>query len=333
MPQEAELKGPPAPEKVFELPKEKPILAIGDVNVDLISPVLERRKTRTVLRDIEIHGGGCAANFAYACARLGAPSSLIGKVTGDVFGEYLRARLAKGGVDTGGLIVLEPGAGARTGVTIALVKGEEKSFITYFGGTAELSLEDIDVTKIYARAVHLPSFFIMEKLQDDYAKLIDAIKEATGATISMDPGWEEGGEEKLGQLKKALKRTDVVFANEEEAKRILEIEEKEVVTAERLAGELAKLGPRVAVVKTGHHGNVASDGYGVVKNPSLKVDVVDTTGAGDVFDAAFLVDYLRHRNVMRAGKVASVAGALSTTGMGWSKYPTMDMITRFLRGA
>ncbi|MDI6883868.1 MAG: carbohydrate kinase family protein [Hadesarchaea archaeon] len=93
------------------------ILAIGDVNVDLILPLcMPKIGKQVAVDDFQAHGGGCAANFALACAKLGAKSKLVGRVADDVFGESVLKELNKHGVDTRDVVVSR---GGKTGVTVA----------------------------------------------------------------------------------------------------------------------------------------------------------------------------------------------------------------------
>ncbi len=302
------------------------IASIGDINVDLIVPLkkMPYRGRQVLVDDLQIHGGGCAANFAYACSKLGMKVKLFGKLGNDIFANFVLDILKKSGVNLSGVRT-----SGKTGVTISLVQKDERSFITYRGSNSELSLEDICVEDIKADLVHLPSFFLLEKMQSHYLDLIESID----ALKSFDTGWDPGGwsREKVNTLKKILPEVDLFFPNLAEAKRILGIkgvlQEKEI---EKLAGRYIELGVPLVVIKMGKGGCLATDGNDMIKAPAFRVDEVDTTGAGDVFCAGFVVYYLKGKSLERCLKFANAAAALSVTGYGWSSYPTLKEVEHFL---
>jgi len=303
------------------------VVAIGDVNVDLILPLrLPRVGKQVVVGDFQMHGGGCAANFALACAKLGARSKLVGRVADDVFGKFVLGELRRQGVDVRDVVVSE---GGKTGVTLALVEGVERSFVTYRGENATFSMKDVNFNRLDADLVHLPSFFLMEKLRPDCPKLIRRIKGKTGGIVSFDTGWNPFGWGKgIRNLKEVLRQVDIFLPNVDEARGILASGRHRSEGA--LLRGLLDLGVKVVAMKMGNRGSLISDGYKTVKLPTFKVEVVDTTGAGDVFNAAFVVAYLRGHDITEAGKFANAAAALSITGAGWSKYPTLGQVNDFL---
>lgn len=307
------------------------VLAIGDVNVDFILPFrMPKIGEQVIVCDFQIHGGGCAANFAIACAKLGAQSKLVGRVARDQFGKFVVEKLSEAGVDVQDVVVSEKG---KTGVTFALVGDAERSFITYRGENAIFSSKDIDIKKVSANLVHLPSFFLLEKLQPSYPQLIDSFKSA-GALISFETGWDPFGwrPSKLKAIKKILRSVDIFLPNLSEAERIIGGSLFRKGKESLLARELLDFGVKVVAIKEGAKGCFVYDGSNAARIPAFKVKVVDTTGAGDVFDAAFLLEFLRGHDVLRAGKFANAAAAISVTGAGWSRYPTLNQVNKFLHG-
>ncbi len=302
------------------------VLAIGDTNVDLIVPSKVPAKGKQVVaKDFQIHGGGCAANFALACAKLGAKSKLVGRVADDIFGRLVLEELSRQGVDIRDVIV---SAGGKTGATIALVEGAERSFVSYCGENAVFSEKDISIGKIDADLVHIPSFFLLEKLRPSYAKLARRAR-AVGAMTSFDTGWDPFG--KWGKTKflmNALKNFDVFLPNIDEARAILQ---EPRGTDAQLAKKLLELGLKAVAIKKGKQGSFVADRAKSARIPVFKTKVVDSTGAGDVFNAAFLVAYLSGNDIAAAGRFANAAAAISVTGAGWSRYPTLKQVNDFLR--
>jgi len=193
-----------------------------------------------------MHGGGCSANFSLACSRLGMETQLFGKVGDDAFGRYVLLELEDNGVDTANVLLTDK----RTGVTFAMVQGIERSFITFQGENASFCLDDIDVSRIHADIVHLPSYFLMDGLRHDYIKLI-GVMHAAGIRVSFDTGWDPRGfiDETISPLMEILPRVDLFMPNIDEARGILRLGPD--AGPEKAAGMLADMGIKAVVVKMG----------------------------------------------------------------------------------
>jgi ribokinase len=303
------------------------IATIGDVNVDLIARIdrMPELGKQVITRDFQTHGGGCSANFSLACARLGMDIQLFGKVGDDVFGTFVLVELEDNKVDTSNVLLTD----AKTGVTVAVVQDIERSFITFRGSNATYSLNDIDISKIRADIVHLPSYFLMDGLMKDYVKLIDLLH-AAKIPVSFDTGWDPRGfiRETVEPLFDILPRTDVFLPNIDEARNILGLDTK--TGPERAADILLDMGIKVVVIKMGKDGCWVADRDSLEYVPPFKVNVVDTTGAGDNFNAGFVSSYISGRTPRDCAIIGSATAALKIGGVGWSTYPTREKVNRFL---
>jgi ribokinase len=303
------------------------IATIGDVNVDLIARIdnMPALGKQVITKDFQTHGGGCSANFSLECARLGMDVQLFGKVGDDVFGTYVLVELDDNGVDTGNVLLTEK----KTGVTVAMVQGIERSFITFRGENATYCLNDIDVSKIDAGIVHLPSYFLLDGLRDDYVKLIDLLH-AAGIQVSFDTGWDPRGftKETVGPLLEILPRVYVFLPNIDEARKILGLDEN--TGPEKAARILLDMGVRVAAIKMGSKGSWVADRNNIEYVPPFSVKVVDTTGAGDNFNAGFISAYISGRALKECAVIGSATAALKIGGVGWSTYPTRKQVNTFL---
>lgn len=302
------------------------IVAVGDMNVDLIFPVekMPRRGEQVLTEDLQIHGGGGATNFALACARLGAKSKLFARVGDDIFGNHVLQVLEREGVDVKDIV-----QGGCTGATVALVQGLDRSFISYPGENANFSINDINPGRVKGDLVHLPSFFLLKGLQPDYPKLMDKIT----SKVTFDTGFDPEGfkSDRMEYLRSVIKGVDIFFPNIEEAKRIMGIEESLTGAEQRnLAKKYLALGIKTIVIKKGENGCLASNGKEFIEMPAFEVDVKDTTGAGDVFSAGFIVSYLEGKSLEECCRFASAAAAISVTGKGWTAYPTKMDVAEFL---
>jgi len=303
------------------------IATIGDVNVDLIARIdrMPELGRQVITKDFQTHGGGCSANFSLSCARLGMDVQLFGKVGDDVFGTFVLVELEDNKVDTKNVLLTDK----KTGVTVALVQGIERSFITFRGENATYCLNDIDVSKISADIVHLPSYFLMDGLRNDYVNLIDLLH-AAGVRISFDTGWDPRGftRESVDPLFQILPRVDVFLPNLDEVRSILGLDQK--AGPERAAEILLDMGIKVVAIKMGKDGCCVADRNNIEHVSAFSVKVVDTTGAGDNFNAGFITAYLNGRPLRECAIIGSATAALKIGGIGWSTYPTRKQVNTFL---
>lgn len=298
------------------------LLVLGDCNPDLllvgdaVEPVWGQ--VERVVDDARLVVGGSGAITACGAARLGLRTGLVGVVGDDAFGRFMQDSLVERGVDVSGITV---GEARPTGVSVVLVRGQDRAILTAAGAIAELSAALVDSTTLEsARHVHVSSFFLQRSLRADVPRLF-ADARAAGATTSIDPNWDPG-EEWDGGLLEALPGTDILLVNGEEAKRIAGEDDVEVA-ARKLAGR----GPLV-VVKLGADGALAVAATEVAREPARRMDVVDTVGAGDSFNAGFLAGFLAGRPLSDAVALACACGSLSTrAGGGTAAQPTLAEAT------
>ena len=163
----------------------------------------------------------------------------------------------------------------------------------------------------------MSSFFLQRSLRNGLREVLSRAR-ALGATTSIDPNWDPQ-EEWNGGLVEALHETDILFVNGEEARRIARDDEVEVA-----ARTLADSAPLV-VVKLGRDGALAVRGNAMVHADAVHVDVVDTVGAGDSFDAGFLSGFLSGRSLEDSLALACACGSLSTRAAGGTAaQPTLS---------
>jgi sugar/nucleoside kinase (ribokinase family) len=300
-------------------------LVLGDANPDLVlrgdvEPAFGQAER--LVDDALLTVGGSGAIMACGAARLGLRVAICGVVGDDAFGRFMREQLTARSVDTVGLHVRDD---RPTGVTVVLSRGQDRAILTYPGtiGALEPSMMDPLLLRD-TRHLHVSSFFLQDALVPGLPSLFDLAREA-GATTSVDPNWDPA-ERWDGGLFDVLARTDVFLPNAEEAMRIAGVDD--VAEAARRLAEMTG----TVVVKAGGEGALAlhADAEPVFA-PARRVDVVDTTGAGDSFDAGFLAASLEGRPLPEALAFASACGALSTRASGGvDAQPTRDEVDAFL---
>jgi sugar/nucleoside kinase (ribokinase family) len=214
--------------------------------------------------------------------------------------------LAARGVDTRRIARSEQ---LKTGATISLSTAHDRALLTFPGTIAALESSRIDPAWFAeARHVHVASYFLQPRLASGLADLL-AVARRTGATISLDTGWDPA-ERWDGGLPAVLEQVDIFLPNEIEARCITGLPHVEEAL-ERLAGKVP-----VVVIKLGAQGAIARRAQEIARVPSLPVEVVDTTGAGDSFDAGFVYGYLQGLPLTECLRVAVACGSLSTRAAG-----------------
>jgi sugar/nucleoside kinase (ribokinase family) len=167
------------------------------------------------------------------------------------------------------------------------------------------------------------SYFLQQRLVPELPALFERVR-AGGATTSVDPNWDpsEGWD---GGLRDLLGHIDVFLPNAAEATRIADVSELDdaVLTLAERAG--------VVVAKDGADGALAAHGERLVRAAAPTIDALDTTGAGDAFDAGYLASMLAGDPLERSLAIANACGALSTRGLGGvDAQPTMDEVLMLL---
>lgn len=288
----------------------KRILVIGELNVDLIVsglPSLPVLGQELLCEDFQMALGSSSAICAGWLAALGAAVDFWGKVGRDPYGESVVNELERRGIGTEG-VIRDPDI--RTGVTVSLTYAQDRAMCTYLGSIAALRLDDLDLS-LLARYDHLhsASIFLQRGLRPGLPALYQAAKEA-GLTTSLDSGWDP--EEQWGRdIFDVLPYVDFFVPNEVEA-----LSFTGTSTVEGAATELSRYTGTV-VVKLGQQGALARAGEQVWEAPGFEVEVVDTTGAGDAFNAGFMYAHIvEGRSIPDALRFANACGAIAVTTIG-----------------
>lgn len=293
----------------------KRILVIGELNVDLIVsglPSLPVLGQELLCDDFQMALGSSSAICASWLVALGAAVDFWGKVGRDLYGEFVVSELERRGIGTNG-IIRDPGI--RTGVTVSLTYPHDRALFTYLGSIAALRLDDLDLSLI-ARYDHLhsASIFLQRGLRPGLPALYRAAKEA-GLTTSLDSGWDP--EKHWGHdIFAVLPYVDFFVPNEVEALHLTGAS-----TVEEATTELSRYAGTV-VVKLGREGALAWACEQMWKVSGFEAKVVDTTGAGDAFNAGFMYAHIvEGRSMSDALRFANACGAIAVTTIGGPTAP------------
>ncbi|WP_432888892.1 carbohydrate kinase family protein [Kribbella sp. CA-245084] len=299
------------------------LLVIGDANPDVVvgpvaQPILFGQKERLVPSGSLVLGGS-ASIMACGAARLGLSVAFAGRVGDDAAGAFVRTTLAERGVDVSALVT-DPSL--PTPLTTILTSGDDRAILTSPGCLPAVTAADIPNRMVCSvRHVHAGSFYLLPELAVGLARIFKEAK-AAKATTSLDPNDDPAGTWDRTVLDPILRVTDYFLPNAAEALALTG--HHSVVDA---AGILARRGPLV-VVKNGAEGALAHNGSRVLTAPAVKVETVDTVGAGDSFDAGWVAAVLNGMKPDRALAIAAACGSLSTRAAGGTAaQPTWEEAT------
>ena len=238
--------------------------------------------------------GGSAANTMSGLARLGVEAGFLSKIGKDEVGEFFKKQMIDTNVQPQLLTTDTP-----SGRVMALVTPDgERTFATCLGAAAEMSPDDItpelfdgwDILYVEGYLVANPNML---------RKVIETAK-AKGLTIAIDLASYNVVEESRNFLLDLVNNyVDIVFANEKEAFALTGMEPEAAL--HYLADSC-----HIAVVKVGAKGAFVQRGQEVVTVPPMEADVVDTTGAGDMWAAGFLAGWVKGENLQRCGMMGAI---------------------------
>ena len=286
------------------------VLVLGDVNPDLIlsggdlGPVSGQREALAESAVLTV--GGSGAIFACAAARLGLRVVIAGVVGDDFLGRFMRTELEDRAVDTRGLVVHH---GRPTGISVVLSRPGDRGTYTVPGTIDELSADAVDPTLLSSiEHLHISSYYLQGALRPRLHDVLARARSA-GATTSLDPNWDPA-ESWDGALLELLEHVDLFLPNATELVKIAGEDDVESA-AEAIAARAGAV-----AVKLGIDGALALRGGEIARAPSITVDAIDTTGAGDAFDAGFVFGTIRGWPLARSLALANACGGLSCRSLG-----------------
>ena len=289
-----------------------PLVVVGSINADLVVR-LDRlpKKGETVSSSpnssLQFYPGGKGANQAVAASNLGHPTQFVGQVGQDMYAPLLREALRTRNIDTS-MIHTVPDPATSSGIAFIMLQPDGENSIVIIGGantSEEWQITDDVTSAIQSAGVVLLQREIPESVNVIFAKLATSAR----VPVILDAG---GADTPL--CSEMLSNVSILSPNETELHRLTGMPtrtEKECVKA---AESLVHAGVNKVLVKLGSKGSLLVDIYGnVVRQKACAVDascVVDTTGAGDCFTAAFAVAMLEGKGDAEAMAWASKAASL-----------------------
>ncbi len=302
----------------------KRVLMFGDVNVDIMMggmeslPVPDRE---TICETYELTVGSSAAICACNYASLGGDVSILGLTGQDENGEFMLRKMRTFGINVD---LVRRTSEVGTGVTVNLIHGNNRTQVTYPGTIAAFEGASIDSSIVNEfDHLHFAGPYLQTKFRPHITRLLDLASEA-GISTSLDPQWDVT--ECWEFMEEWLPRLTYLFLNRDEALSMSKASSPEESIRwldVKTACALVKLGSEGVMVRVETAVKVVS---------AFSVEVVDTTGAGDAFDAAFLLGVLdKGMELEEAVRFANAAGARSCTFIGGvNARSSVDDVSAFL---
>jgi ribokinase len=283
-------------------------VGFGALNVDKLFKVnrIAAAEEESFVVDHSETCGGSAANTMVALARLGCKVGFIGKVASDAGGRKLLQDFRKEGVDTRGVTVATTG---NSGKVMGFV-GKRGERALYIDPGVNDAIELAEIDSEYASStkfLHLTSFVGKQSFETQ-KKIVGKLPEKV--KVSFDPGalYARIG---FAELKPIIDKTSVMMPNAGELT-LLTGKTDYKAGARSLIDE----GVEVLAVKLGSKGCYVTDKEESSLVEPFKVKVVDTTGAGDAFNAGFIYGLLSRKNIKEAGKIGNFVASRSITTIG-----------------
>jgi sugar/nucleoside kinase (ribokinase family) len=270
----------------FQLPKGSMQL------VDQAKSELVKSETRMFNRIMT--SGGSAANTIHGLAMLGVKAGFIGSIGRDETGDFFEKDMKFAGIET--MLFRRDSI---TGTAIAIISPDsERTFATHLGAAVELEPGDLEPEHFNGYDIlYLEGYLILNKALVETACRLAKEK---GMKIALDLASYNVVDAKLADFKEIVEKyVDIIFANEEEARSFTGMEPWEALN---LISQFCE----VAVVKVGSGGSWVKRGEEVIKIDAAKVNLKDTTGAGDLYASGFLYGYSQDEELDICGQYGSI---------------------------
>ncbi|WES66335.1 PfkB family carbohydrate kinase [Microbacter sp. GSS18] len=300
------------------------MLVVGGLNMDIhLFGVRQASPQATLVAESHLaQPGGKAGNVSRAAARMGVAATLVARVGSDDFGEHCIQAAAEDGVDVAGVIRTPD---HHTGfVAIDLKHGKHRSLVFSPGANELLTWEDVaphvaelTADDIVVAQAELPPTTLSE---------LASATTTRGIPLFLDPAPPDR------VRRDHVLASTVITPDLEEAARLTGRRDSSLLWTEAAARELRAVGARRVVLKTSESGALLLDDDGLLEIPTARVDVIDETGAGDVFLAALAVSRLDGRDWVDSVRFANAAAALSVSriGLGLPGRDEADAVLRDL---
>jgi len=313
------------------MPAKVDIVGIGSCAVDFfaIVPRLLGSEEKINATRIEVHAGGVTANMLTQVARLGSSTGWLGLIGEDENGRVILKAFTEDGMDLSGVEVVK---GERSSLTwIPVTPSGERSIYMFPNVTGKLSV--LHVRNRFAAHIKGAKHFHTEASQLPIAPVKEAMRVAKESNVrvffDLDVTPRFFAQMNLGrqdELCDALKLVDVLKPCKAAAREMTGFADYN-----RMADQLLSLGPKIVAITQGEDGCLIASREKKVQVPAFRVNVVDTTGAGDAFMGGLSYGLLQGWDLERVGLFANACAALCCTKVGARAMSKLDEVLAFLK--
>ncbi|MBD2865772.1 ribokinase [Paenibacillus oceani] len=279
------------------------IVIVGSLNMDLVISMEQMPKVGETVQAQSIHyiPGGKGANQAVGCSRLGAQIDMIGAVGGDPFGDQIIGQMKRHGVNTEHISVLE---GVSTGTATIFHTRQDNCIAIVAGANEHCSADQVSSCESLIRQADL--LLVQLEIPLESVRQALTIARSAGVKTVLNPAPAKPLPDELLQL------VDLLTPNETEFAALSGAEpDSEAAWQQSMTDWERRHGHKVVVTRGAAGSSYLDDSGALVTVPALTVSVVDTTGAGDSFNAALsyglALGWTLHQAVSFAGKAASLS--------------------------
>lgn len=302
------------------------VFVVGELNVDLImtgQDVMPEWNREKLLDSFDMVLGSSSAITASVLAGLGADVALVSVVGDDSFGRFCTEQLRERGVDTQ-YVRVDPQQ--QTGVTLSLSTSRDRALLTYMGTISMVRREDVpDALFAEAAHVHFGSYYLQDGMRDSWAELFATARQS-GIGTSFDTGWDIRGEWHAARIAELLAVTDWFVPSEDELLAIADAD-----TLEQALAWLPQERGMVAVKRGARGAMLALRNGERIDMPPFRANPIDTTGAGDSFNAGLIYGKLGGMTGPELLRFACACGAMATERIGGAQtVPGLHDVERFI---
>lgn len=286
---------------------------IGVLVVDALSGPLRHYPVPKVTpqvntRSIKFLAGGGAANTGSALSQLGIPVAIFSKVGADMNGKFLLAELQRHGAEVSH--VRESAKDSTPFTFVGIHPSGDRSFIHTLGCNLSFSLKDLDLAVLYdCKFLLYQDMWVLPKLDRPAAAKILAGAQKHGVITLLDECFGLGPDRVAFEA--ALPYCDVVLPSYDDMRFIYPGLKPASVVA-----RLRQQGARRVVLKLGPKGCLVANEKDTFHLPSVATEILDTTGAGDCFDAGFIAGLVNRRSDVDAARIGSLTAAACIRNVG-----------------
>lgn len=304
---------------------KKKVFVIGEINVDLIMTgenVEPQWNQEKLVDSFDLVLGSSSCITAAGLAGLGMDVYFVGMVGDDVFGHFCVEELKKKGINTS---YVKFASHIQTGVTLSLSTSKDRALLTYMGTISELGPEDIP-EEIFDQAdhIHFGSYFLQTNMKQHWKDVLIKAR-SKNVTTSFDTGWDPNEKWDRDEILSLIEDVTLFIPSEVEILNIFELDDVsqvEEILPKKHENVVVKLGSKGSMMIDAHRNATKASGY--------KITPIDTTGAGDSFNAGLIYGFLHGMESTDLLEFANACGALATLRIGGaSTVPSVADVMAF----